>query len=110
MSEIIERDAKSGRFLAGNGGGGRKPGARNKLGGQFIEDLRDVWHEKGIEALRRCADEEPAQFVRVVASLMPKDIDINFTANASEDAVAFSLNFRAALQMIHGKTPSTIEH
>ena len=59
---VIERDKKNGRFLAGNAGnGGRRPGARNKLGEQFLEDLRDSWVEQGPRALARCAeDDQPA--------------------------------------------------
>jgi hypothetical protein len=78
MSDVIGRDAKSGRFLPGNtGNGGRKRGARSKLGEAFTEDLRDVWQTHGKAALIACAENEPAQFCRVVASLMPKDVNID---------------------------------
>ena len=98
MSEtsIEGRDTK-GRFVAGNGGnGGRRPGARNKLGESFIADLRDVWESHGKQALIDCAQTEPAQFVRVLASLMPKDINLSVAVDAGE----FASTFRAALQML----------
>jgi hypothetical protein len=104
MSEITNsgRDAKNGRFLAGNtGNGGRPKGARSKLGEAFLEDLRDAWNEHGAQALRRCAIEEPAQFVRVVASLMPKDVNLNVALDPGE----FVERFRSAQAMLGNDEP-----
>jgi hypothetical protein len=113
MSDITttnDRDAKNGRFLPGNSGyGGRPKGARSKLGEAFLEDLRDAWNEHGATALARCATEEPAQFVRVVASLLPRDVDINVTATI--DATSFAQRFRTALELLGNEPqPKTIEH
>jgi hypothetical protein len=94
MSEPLtpsERDQRTGRFLTGNSGnGGRKPGSRSKLGEAFVEDLRNVWNERGIEALHRCVDNEPAQFLRVIASLMPRDVNLNLEISATEFAGRFA--------------------
>ena len=99
-----ERDTRSGRFLPGNSGnGGRKPGARNKLGEAFLEDLLETWNDQGIEALRRCATEEPAQFCKIVASLMPRDLNIN--ANIGVNPGTFVENFRTALAMLGNEPP-----
>lgn len=46
--------------------------------------------------MRRCAQEEPAQFVKVVASLMPRDI----TLTATVDAASIAENFRAAVALL----------
>ena len=46
-------------FLAGNNGGGRKKGSRNKLAEQFI-DPHDEWQKNGRNALKRVAEDEPA--------------------------------------------------
>jgi hypothetical protein len=117
MTEITsheDRDSKTGRFLPGNSGfGGRPKGSRSKLGEAFLEDLRDAWNAHGIEALRRCATEEPSQFCRIVANLLPRDIDINLTATV--EAVSFAERFRAAVELL-GNEPQlqpklkTIEH
>jgi hypothetical protein len=95
------RDAKTGRFLTGNNGGGRKPGSRAKLGEQFVSDLRDCWQKHGAQALERCALEEPAQFVRVMASLLPKDINLNVAVDVTE----FANRFRTAMEML-GNEPA----
>jgi hypothetical protein len=95
------RDAK-GLFLVGNKPpGGRPKGSRNKLAESFVADLRDVWETHGIEALERCAEEEPAQFVRVVASLMPKDINLN----VGIDPTSFASRFAAAAALLGNTEP-----
>jgi hypothetical protein len=92
-----DRDAQSGRFLSGcKPGPGRQPGSRNKLAEAFIADLRDAWNQHGAVALRRCAEEEPAQFIRTVAMLMPKDISVTVGVNAAEFVQTFR-DVRAAL-------------
>jgi hypothetical protein len=109
-TDIIERDQKSGRFLPGNSGlGGRPKGSRNKLGEAFLEDLRDSWIEQGPRALARCAEDDPAGYCRIVASLMPRDVDINVTG--SVDVGDFAQRFRHAVEML-GNQPKvkTIEH
>jgi len=83
-STIIECDTnttepdRGGRFVKGGiPGPGRPKGARSRLGEQFLEDLRDVWSTHGKAALIACAVNEPSQFCRVMASLMPKQLDLN---------------------------------
>jgi hypothetical protein len=99
MTDIttIDRDERNGRFKSGNiGGPGRGRGNRNKLGELFLENLRDAWQEHGAEALRRCAIEDPAAFVRVIAGLLPKTIDLNMTL----DAAAFADKWRQASELL----------
>jgi hypothetical protein len=97
------RDAKTGQFVTGSSGGpGRKVGSRNRLGEAFIEDLKTVWEEDGISALRRCAAEDPGQFCRIVANLLPKDLNVNLTTtNASE----FAARFKVAVEMLGNVEP-----
>jgi hypothetical protein len=100
MSEITtsaDRDGRTGRFLPGNAGnGGRKLGQRNRLGEAFLENLRDAWHEHGATALARCADEDPATFCKIVASLLPKTIDLNVAVDVGD----FAMRFRSACAML----------
>ena len=110
MSDTVDIDAerdRGGRFvIGGKPGPGRPRGARSKLGEQFLEDLRDAWIEHGATALARCAAEEPAQFVRVVASLMPKDFNINLSVDAPE----FIQRFRQAQQMLGNAPPLKVTY
>jgi Family of unknown function (DUF5681) len=72
---------------------GRPKGARSKLGEQFLQDLATTWKEHGDGALRRCAQEDPAQFCRIVAGLLPKeavlDVDVSVFHEVSDTLAAF---------------------
>ena len=58
---------------------GRPPGTRNKLTEDFFRDLCDAWTAFGKAALMTAAWTHPVEFVRVVAQLMPKDVDVTVT-------------------------------
>lgn len=77
-SDRPEKDPKTGRFLPGNSGFGGKPkGARNKLGEAFLEDLLASWEANGPSVITRVIEEKPEQYLKVVASLMPRDLNVN---------------------------------
>jgi uncharacterized protein DUF5681 len=52
---------------------GRPKGSRNKLGEEFFRDLCNAWQVFGKPALMTMAWMYPVEFVRLVASLMPKE-------------------------------------
>lgn len=56
---------------------GRPKGSRNKFGEAFVADFLKEWEEGGIEALKRVRVYDPATFIRVAASILPKEININ---------------------------------
>jgi hypothetical protein len=93
---VKEKD-RGGRFVnGGKPGPGRPVGSRSKLGEAFLEDLRDAWNEHGATALAKCAVTEPAAFCKIVASLMPRDVNLNIGV----DAAAFVEKFRTAQALL----------
>lgn len=56
---------------------GRPKGSRNKLGEAFLSDLLASWETNGPEVIERVIQEKPDQYLKVVASLMPKDLNVN---------------------------------
>ena len=58
---------------------GRPKGSRNKLTEDFFRDLSEAWQAFGKPALMTAAWTHPVEFVRVVAQLMPKDVDVTVT-------------------------------
>ena len=98
MTEITNngRNPKTGQFLQGTSGNpaGRTRGSRNRLGETFLIDLHNEWERSGPEALRRCAAEEPAQFCKIVANLLPKEIDS--TLKVAVDLFQSCQNFHEA--------------
>ena len=56
--------------------GGRARGVRNRLSHTFLEALQKDFAEHGEEAIRICRIERPSEYVKIVAGLMPKELDI----------------------------------
>lgn len=107
---------KAGQFLPGHKGiGGRKVGSRNKLSESFLSDLERVWRKKGLKALERVAEDEPATLVKVAASLIPRELLASMTVNATADhnifadAQSFAEAFRLARQHIGADLPPMLE-
>jgi hypothetical protein len=71
---MADRDPENGRFLPGNIGGGRPKGSRNKLAEHFLEALAQDFAEHGRAAIVACRAEKPTEYVKVVASLLPKEL------------------------------------
>ena len=78
---------------------GRGKGTRNQLAEAFVADLHSKWEEKGIEAIDKMATDDPSGFVRVVASILPKEIHGKDELSDVSDAelAAFLDTIRASL-------------
>ena len=71
------------RFSADNPGRAKQKGARDRLSAAFLAGLADTFEEanaeggtKGLDALRRVRDEDPATYLRVVASLQRQEVEV----------------------------------
>jgi hypothetical protein len=74
------------RFEQGNTlSKGRPRGSRNRLTAQIFEDVLSHWNEpiegrnitKGVAALEVMRKEKPAEYVKAVLSIMPKELNIS---------------------------------
>ena len=61
---------------------GRPTGSRNRLSEIFLADLAEHWQANGVAAMDATLGKDPAAYLRVVASLMPKNVE--FKDKASE--------------------------
>lgn len=57
--------------------GGRVKGSRNKLQADFLSALTKAFEEKGEEAIKVVIAESPKDFLKVIATIIPKELDIN---------------------------------
>lgn len=67
---------------------GRPKGSRHRLNEAFWSDFADAWKDNGKAALAHVAQEDPSTFVRVAASVMPKEAEVtlrNVTAKLLSD-------------------------
>jgi hypothetical protein len=58
------------------GQGGRTKGARNRLSMSFVTALAKEFEEFGEESIRICRIERPHEFLKIVASLLPKEFEL----------------------------------
>jgi hypothetical protein len=101
MSETasaVEKQRPAHWFKPGQSGNpaGRQRGSRNRLADNFVADLAAAWNEHGEAALKACALEHPEKFCRIVADLMPRDVNLNVAV----DAVAFADRFALASELL----------
>ena len=82
MSEEVQEQRKeqlrAQGFQPGKSGnpGGRPKGSRNKLQGDFMRRLSEDFARFGIYAIARARRDDPLGYVKVCASLMPKEVNL----------------------------------
>lgn len=84
---------------------GRTKGSRNKLGEAFLKALSDDFDEHGASAIQKTRETKPEVYVKVVASLLPKRIEIKdgaFDNLTDEELTALVLAARDALSVARG--------
>jgi hypothetical protein len=52
---------------------GKPKGSRNKLSEDFLSDLHEDWQQHGKEVLANTREQNPAAYLKVVASLLRKE-------------------------------------
>jgi hypothetical protein len=62
---------------------GRPIGARQTLTEAFIRDLSAFYEKEGANLITRCAVENPALLIQVIARLLPKEITLEMSQSAS---------------------------
>ena len=83
-----------------NGTGCRPLGSRNKLCKRLLEDLFADWQEGGQAAIKMMRIERPAEYVRVMCSILPKEMlfetgSVSELADDELDAMITMLRERA---------------
>lgn len=73
---------KEHRFKPGNPG--RPKGSRNKLGEAFIAALHNDFTEHGVEAIQKVREEKPDAYMKVIASILPKELNIKVEDELSD--------------------------
>ncbi len=67
--------------------------ARNRLQGNFVRALADDFEQHGRQAIVRAREEDPLGYLRVIAGLMPKELEVSRPLEdiAEEELLAMAL-------------------
>ncbi len=70
------------KFKPGQSGNpaGRPKGARSKLGEAFLEAMNADFERHGLEVIEKVRKDKPDQYLKVIASILPKDLNVNINS------------------------------
>lgn len=105
MSEDPSQRNERGQFVAGHTSlGGRPRGSRNRLGEEFLEQLYVDFAKHGPDAIARVREEKPDQYLRVIASLLSKEVKVPTEADLSNEELDRRIRqLAAALDLTFGE-------
>lgn len=75
------------RFSSDRLGRAKQKGARDRLTATFLKALADDFEAHGKDMVARVREEDPAAYLRVVASLAPKEMEISRPLDGISDDV-----------------------
>ena len=75
--------------------GGRRKGSRDRIATVLLEEIAKDFEEHGAEAIKIARVERPVEYLRVVASLLPKEFEItdNRLKDISDDELDLLLEY-----------------
>ena len=84
---------------------GRPKGSRNALGEDFLSALHADFKEHGEAVIATVRTEKPAEYLKVVAGILPKELNVNTNPiqDLTDDELAAAI---AALQSFIGSQPA----
>ncbi len=86
-------------------GNGRLKGSRNRLQNSFVLALADDFDKFGRKAIERAREDDPMGYIRVIACLMPKQVEQTTPLEElSDDELAAGIDYlRSRLSVGHGQ-------
>jgi hypothetical protein len=77
MGDVIERDARNGRYVRGKPGGPGRGGSPDRLCHDFVRDLGLDWERFGRAAISQARRDHPLSYLKLVARVVkPTRIEV----------------------------------
>jgi len=112
---MAHRKAPKTAFKPGQSGNpaGRPKGSRNKLGEDFIKALATDFEAHGVDAIKSVRAEKPDVYLKVIAQVLPRDINLNADVQHHHRVVSDST--KRVLEELAGRgedasSPSSMPH
>jgi hypothetical protein len=74
------------RFSADNPGRAKRKGARDRLSAAFLTTLADDFDAHGKSVVEKVRTEDPATYLRVMAGVLPKELEVSRPLDDIADA------------------------
>jgi hypothetical protein len=105
-----EKRQADGKFGPGNAG--KPKGARHKISEAFLKDVLADWAEGGASVLKTLRAERPDLYVKVVAELLPKEIELKAEHDHTHRAVSSTSQWLERLlgEREAGSLPPSVSH
>jgi hypothetical protein len=103
------RKPHRGQFQPGNPGGGRPLGSRNRLSEIALQMLGDDFNEHGKAVIEQVRRERPHHYLSVVASLLPRQLQVERTSPLGELSDKELNELDALLSALRARTVSELE-
>jgi len=81
---------------------GRGKGNRSKINEKFLKTLHDDFEKYGKKAVENCRETDPVAYVRMVASLVPKQMQVHKTETSAIDAILDNINDDQLEEFVNG--------
>jgi hypothetical protein len=89
---------------------GRPRGAKNRLQKAFLEELASDFEEHGAAVIKLCRIEQPHNYLKVIASLMPRDLHLEAYGHLDDETIDTLIeNFHQRLLEQRQQQPILIE-
>jgi hypothetical protein len=104
VEPLREDRLPNGQFKKGvyKGGPGFPHGKRRDLELALVDDVVRDWRKHGAKVLTRVREDDPSTYLRVVASLLPKDLNVN--VNVDIDPAAITEKLQELVDRESGRT------
>lgn len=87
---------------------GRPKGARSRLQENFLAALADDFADHGVEAIQTMRLEKPSEYIKTVASLMPKQLELDRPLqDLTDDDLAIGIHALQAYITANGLSEGT---